>query len=449
MRKRELVALIFVLAIMVLLDHHCYAGSLPEVVPIRWERFHAIQLQDQDAIQCRRMLLNAAKYNFAWAVDASVQIEENGEEITGREAHDIVRPACSAAHALAVVLKTGLFDRDATGVSRAEAVQRTLRLIRVTAALHKNRGWKYKWQSAFWAANLAHAAWFMWDELDNPTRTVVKTMVLNEANRFVGYKVSNWNGRGGDTKAEEHAWNSMIVSIAVAMMPDHPNLQAWKEAGSELMLSAYAFESDLENSSVVDGKRVGDRIRGFNVRSDGAVINHGLVHCDYMSCITLQLRAFVTQSLAEQTVSEAVDFNASRIYRTLVMQEWSSPPYRQPGGRMYLPGKAAIYYPTGTDWSNYRFDIFYLLDVYAHLFRWDAELPNKASSWMRVRAKEILQMQSRHPGGRMFAKGEFDGFPGREQLAAWQFADAYLLFWLHEQNLLSPKGNWLKGGRRR
>jgi len=395
------------------------------------------------------MLLNASRYNFAWVVEAAEQIEKNGKSLTGRQAHDIIRPACSASHALSVVLRTGLFEEGAAGVSRADAVGRTVRLIKVTAALHQNKGWKYRWQSAFWAANLAHAAWFLWDKLDTPTRQNVRAMVLDEANRFVGYRVPNWNGRGGDTKAEEHSWNAMIVSIAIAMMPNHPNVKEWKETGSELMLSAYAYESDLENNTMVDGKTVKDRIRGFNVRGDGAVINHGLVHCDYMSCITLQLRGLVTQSLAGQTVSEAVDFNAVRVYRTLVMQEWPSPPYRDPGGRMYLPGKAAVYYPTGTDWSEYRFDIFYLLDVYAHLLQWDKDLPNRASSWMRLRAEKILQMQSRHPEGKMFAKGEFDRFPGREQLAAWQFADAYLLFWLHEQKLIAPKGNWLdEGGRR-
>ncbi len=111
---------------------------------------------------------------------------------------------------------------------------------------------------------------------------------------------------------------------------------------------------------------------------------------------------------------------------------------------MYIPGKAEVYYPLGTDWSNYRFDIFYLLDVYSHLCQLDSDLPHKASSWMRIRAKKILEMQSRHPDRRMFADGEFDTFPGREQQTARQLADAYLLFWLHEQKALLPQSNWLE-----
>jgi hypothetical protein len=80
------------------------------------------------------MLLNAAKYNLAWAVEAAENIEKNGEKISGRQAHDIIRPACSASHALSVVLKTGLFDHKKVGVSRKEAFKRTLRLIKVTAS---------------------------------------------------------------------------------------------------------------------------------------------------------------------------------------------------------------------------------------------------------------------------------------------------------------------------
>lgn len=443
-RKQQLTALACC-ALMQLAVHHCFAESLPEIVPVKWERFQYDKLRNDDAIQCGKMLLNAAKYNFAWAVQAANHIEQNGETISGREAHDIIRPACSAAHALSIVLKTGLFDEQAAGVSRKDAVKRTVRLIKVTVAVHHNRGWKYQWQSAFWAANLAHASWLLWDELDDATRNHIRTMLVNEANRFLDYKVPYWNGQGGDTKAEENSWNSSIILVAVAMMPDHPNVSKWKQKGSELMLSAFAYQTDAtQNETVIDGKPVKTWLRGFNVRSDGAVINHGLVHCDYMCCVNFQLHGFSTLSLAGQPVSQAVDFNASRVYRTLVMQQWPASVYKKPGGTMYIPGKAEVYYPLGTDWSNYRFDIFYLLDVYSHLCQLDSDLPHKASSWMRIRAKKILEMQSRHPDRRMFADGEFDTFPGREQQTARQLADAYLLFWLHEQKALLPQSNWLE-----
>ena len=46
-------------------------------------------------------------------------------------------------------------------------------------------------------------------------------------------------------------------------------------------------------------------------------------------------------------------------------------------------------------------------------------------------------MQARHLDDYLYAPGEFDTYKGREQLAAWQFADAYLLLWLKSQGKLS------------
>jgi len=77
----------------------------------------------------------------------------------------------------------------------AEAVKRTVRLIKITAALHKNCGWKYKWQSAFWAANLAHAAWFLWEELDGETRKDIEAMAHQQRSHDHPYFPVGWRHR--------------------------------------------------------------------------------------------------------------------------------------------------------------------------------------------------------------------------------------------------------------
>ncbi|MDR3229594.1 MAG: hypothetical protein LBT53_09385, partial [Puniceicoccales bacterium] len=97
---------------------------------------------------------------------------------------------------------------------------------------------------------------------------------------------------------------------------------------------------------------------------------------------------------------------------------------------MYIPGKAELYHPQGTDWSKYRFDIYYLLDVNVHLLGLDKELKHKAIDWLRIRADRIETMQARHKDGKLYAPKEFTTYPGCEQMAAWQLADAYLFFWL-------------------
>ena len=124
----------------------------------------------------------------------------------------------------------------------------------------------------------------LWDKLDAETHKMVQTLVIDEADRFIapGYKVPYWTAPDGhvntpgDTKAEENAWNATILQLAVAMMPHHPHIERWKHICSELMISAFSLKSDLQNDKIVDGKPVRDWLHGFNVRDDGAVINHKL-----------------------------------------------------------------------------------------------------------------------------------------------------------------------------
>jgi hypothetical protein len=122
---------------------------------------------------------------------------------------------------------------------------------------------------------------------------------------------------------------------------------------------------------------------------------------------------------------------------------WTSPPYQEPGGTIYVPNKARIYYPQGTDWSRDDVTQYYILDVHAHIFHWDHQVPYTATQWMTLREKAMLTMQQRHLDRRMFAVGEYDTYEGSEQWIAWCIADTYLIFWLDEQNALKPKQNWL------
>jgi len=112
---------------------------------------------------------------------------------------------------------------------------------------------------------------------------------------------------------------------------------------------------------------------------------------------------------------------------------------------MYITGKAEVYYPQGTDWSKYRFDVYYLNDVNAHILGWDKGLKHKANDWMRIRARRILAMQARHSDGHMFTHEEYSTYAGCEQMVAWLTADAYLLFWLHAHHAMARQAGheWL------
>lgn len=368
--------------------------------------------------------------------------------------HVIRRPA-SVALGLATVEELGIHDEDAIGVPRKELLQTALRLIRGVASVHKANGgaWGDHWQSSLWASLVGRAAWLLWDRLDKETQEMACRLAVHEADRHLqeGYRVPYWNGRSGDSKAEENSWEAQICVLAAVLLPSHPHAPRWRQIASELMASAYARPSDRERTArTYDGQTPRRWLRGYNLREDGIVINHGLIHNDYLTSIAHgQMAAFLICSLAEVPVPETAAFNFEVVYRALITKTFPSPPYEPPGGTMYIPGRPEQYYPQGTDWSRLRFACFYLLDTYAYVLDSAPEVRQKARDWMRVRAARMLDMQARHPDGRLYEKGEFDRYSGAEQFVLWMISDAYLLLWLHNRGAVSRQGNWLDDQGRR
>jgi hypothetical protein len=202
------------------------------------------------------------------------------------------------------------------------------------------------------------------------------------------------------------------------------------------------LEEDLKGETIVDGKPVKDWLRGYNVRADGAVINHRILHPDYMTCIKFNLQAHTLQSLAGQTVPEAADFRAEFIWRTLAATKWPSPPNNPPGGTINVPGRAEVYFPQGTDRFVGRVACYYVIDTWAHLLGWGKDLPVSPSTWMGLRANAIVRNQERYEDRRLYAEGELTSFVPREQNDFKRIADAYLALWLHERGALRPTGDW-------
>lgn len=199
-------------------------STVPTVVPIDFSRFNNPNTGTH-YLESRNLLLNATRYNLAWIKktfkhDASQQIYL----LPGTNEHS-VRPATSVIYALAATLKTGIFDENVTRVSRNTALEMTKKLIRGAASAHKvnttdGKGWGDQWQSALWAAQLGFGGFMIRDDLQPQTCQMITHIVIHEANRFIDYKVPYWNGKGGDTKAEENSWNSMILNVALMMMPN-------------------------------------------------------------------------------------------------------------------------------------------------------------------------------------------------------------------------------------
>jgi hypothetical protein len=421
-------------------------ASSTAVVPIAWSSFTAGNPTDANALRVLDILLNTNKYALStWWTNKGFAAQTGSYLTFGGVDEPNIRPPASEALALAISLKTGAYNATTTGVTQTNAMTIATRLTASLAYQHRintTSGWGNGWQTAFWAYLAGTAGYLLWDDLSVTDREYVRKMVEYEANRFNSYTVPYYRNEAGtiisagDTKAEENAWNSSLLQLATAMMPDHPNWSLWMNKNIELMISAYSRPSDTTSTRVLHGKTVADWLHGSNANEDGTVVNHSIIHPDYMNSITQLLNAPLLYTLAGKHTPEAALFNADIVYDSLVDLNFASPPYASPGGTIYIDGSANAYYPQGNDWGTKRRMHFAYMDAAASAFGFDTLASQKGNYWEPYHAQMVLDMQNRagHTDGHTYEATSEDTYAGREEWVA-QFAGRdYLTKWIIKQN---------------
>ncbi len=364
------------------------------------------------------------------------------------------RAISTASYAVAVAVKTGAYVEKEVGISEKSAIIRAKQLLLGASLKHVvhngNKGdtWGHSWQSSYWAFYFGTAGWLLYDDLTPSERQIVAMVVESEAN----YQLSKGNDlvayyatsddvilTPGDTKAEENAWNSTVLSIAKVMMPTHKNAHKWRAAEAELQIASYARQSDADSEELVNGKPLKEWINGWNVHDDGTVINHSILSPEYMGNISLKLNGVQLTNLAGRQGLLLSSWNADLIYSSFIFNNYSSPQYALPGGTVYTPGSYEIYFPEGNDWGTGRISNYLALDVFAN----SAELDKKfnAETWMKLHLERQNDMQSRFIDGRTYS-GKSDDinseytYSGREQVTAGDLAQTWLWQYLDHNSLL-------------
>jgi hypothetical protein len=430
-----------------------------QVVPINWGFFNHGKATGPNSVRMGTILNNTNRYALkTWYAAKGFSSPAQSAAIylsLGGNLEANIRPVASEAQALAVSLKTGDYDPIATGVDLHSAVTKEAKLIRSLARSHRANtagGWGGQWQSALWAAYAGQAGWLMWDSpyLTNLDRQNITQMIQYEANLLVGYAVPYYRNQAGtiispgDTKAEENGWNAMILELATAMIPNDAKYDAWMYKEQELMVSSYALPSDVQSSVIVNGRSVADWLYGSNANQDGTVVNHSIIHPDYMSTISEDSFAALTSSLAHKSTPTAAFFNSSQVYASLTDLPFTAGALTAdggtifaPGGTIYIPGSSNIYYPQGDDWGTARRMQFALVDAQADAFGFDTLSTGKGTYWESYHAQAVLDMQNLNADRRTYATVAEDTYSGREEWVAAYAAQAYLTKWLIQQQAFS------------
>jgi hypothetical protein len=257
-----------------------------------------------------------------------------------------IRPNTGAVHGFCFLCRFGPYDESVVGVARSRLLSETvIPMIRYLIATHvtgtrptsDKRSWGDAWQSAHWAQQLGCGAWYVWDELPEDVRSGVRRIVAHEADRIA--RSTPPHQIQLDTKAEENAWNSRILSVALLLLPNDSRRSDWEVAFPKWAMSSFLRPADEQSQAMVDGQTVAAQFTGANIYDDFTLENHNIVHPDYMTCFSLSLAAELEYALSGRRPPECLRHNVAGIYENL---KW-----------FILPDGGFVY-PNGQDWQLFR-----------------------------------------------------------------------------------------------
>ncbi len=325
-----------------------------------------------------------------WNEDAALRLLTES-----RSGEHWIRPNAGTIEGFAFLYRFGPYEEKVMGVSRTELLRGTIvPMMRYLVATHvtgtrptsDGKPWGDAWQSAHWTQMLGRGAWFVWSDLPDDLREGVRRVVAHEADRIARSEPPHQ--LRSDTKAEENAWNSQVLSVAVLLSPADARRAGWEKAHQKWVLSSFLRPADERNDTLVDGRPVREQFTGANLFDDFTLENHNLVHPDYMTTFSLSLGCAPDFALTGRRMPEALLFNVAPIYENL---KW-----------MLLPDGGFVY-PNGQDWELFRNPSWLgkhvLMAVWAH----DPD----AWAWV-LRGLEVLEnMQARSTEGAVFHPGEY------------------------------------------
>ena len=440
------------------------------VKPIDWGRFTAPYPTTADATLAKELLQTALKYavNDGYKYDTSTEGYINFGNLNNRFIrHDIIRPPAMQALSIAIAIKLGVYSEETAGKTEKEAMAICVKLTRSLARCHKtiepDIGWGIGWQDAWWAFVVGFTGWLTWEHHNSEDQSYIHRMVMMEADSFAsinrrGMYYMDKNGQiliPGDTKAEENAWDSNIRHLAHAMMPNHDHRFLWEYEGLLLNISAFAAPEDIggqNQGKIVNGKKLSDWLEGSNAYNDGVVVNHNMIHPDYMAAAGGNLFNACVLTLGGLPTPQGIFNGVARTYNALVNIKFDKnyilpsdtkalglqePPAGVYGKTIYsyrnpecTQKSHAFYMPQGNDWGNVRQATMGGFDAMVNAFGLGTPC---APDWERIHLSAAKKMQARFTDGSMYGPGEIENFPPRQEQACLELAQAVFAKWTTQQ----------------
>lgn len=326
-----------------------------------------------------------------WSVDAAAA-HLPLEKGTPSGEHGI-RPNAATAKGLALLVRLAPDEVFPADFTREQARAAALSLVRYLVRTHGTSGetcaddkpWRDQWQSAYWAAMAGDACWLLWDDLRPAERWLAARMICDEADRFVGVTppVSEFS----DSKAEENAWNSEVVSLAFNFFPAHPHHTLWRDTAIRWIAASFCTAQDAASATVVDGRPLKEWLTGPNLHDDFTLENHNRVHPDYMACTYLLTSQVPVYAWGKNAPPAAIHRNVEAI--NAVVKRLATP-------------EGSVIYPNGQDWGLHRnIDWLEYHGAMAVLYG-----DRQSAALLRLSLTAARRMAARQPAGTIYLPGE-------------------------------------------
>lgn len=254
--------------------------------------------------------------------------------------------------------------------------------------------WGLEWQSSWWSAKIALAARELWPHLDESERERVHRIIVAEASRQVSRIIPT--GLFGDTKAEENAWDCEILACALAMIPDHPDLQKWEKKLREFSANVFSSPHDRVSSATLDGEAVRQIVYTCNIHGDYSLENHGAFHfCYVASPLLSKAWSFFALTSADIAVPQALYHNVKEVWEL--------------AQKLFLTNRFA--YVGGQDWARYTYGEYFIVPALIFLAHHSPGGPELEilSARLRTLVKEARGNDDGSFFGLRFTKGHYHG----------------------------------------
>lgn len=257
------------------------------------------------------------------------------------------------------------------------------------------------WQSSMWAASLGFTAALLEQQLDPSLVAACKRVVAEEATWLS--KKAPASGYRFDTKAEENAWQSNILTLAAAWMPGDARAPKWLHDARYYLANTYTVPSDSSCP-------LKDWICTQTLFPSYALENHGFYHPTYQMVAGMSLGdSYLMAKMVNESVARKIgpfaDHNVKPVWQFI---------------KGILLDSGDMAFPSGLDWSLHDYEHISYLAWLAGRF----QAPEAAWAEPRL-AAQILYRQAVNGDGRFVGESCPDGFY-REAVEARRVAMAFL-----------------------